>query len=102
MFKEARSWPDRGVLRVRRREWPDLADEADGPLSACPRSEIVQEGGVDLAYARFGGGAIPGVVDHVIRELRLLGNRHLALDLPLRLRGADAVARAEARRLGLL
>src|SRR5207248_1283934 len=65
------------------------------PPGTRSRREVAHEGGVHLARARLGGRAVAGVVDDVVRELGLLGQRHLAGDAALAV-GGVGVARHQA------
>src|SRR5882672_11532991 len=91
-----RSTIARAMPPSRRKCWPSARRLPPGTRS---RPEVAHEGRVHLARARLGGRTVPGVVDDVVRELGLLGQRHLAGDAALAV-GGVGIARHQARALG--
>ena len=90
-----------GIVEFRPVKHWSLARSAAGAPPTTPRSVPRGRRGAPrrrAAPARRGG-AVAGVVDHVVGELDLLGERHLAGDLALDV-GAVAVAAERAARAG--
>src|SRR5437867_1209695 len=87
-----RSTIARAMPGSRRKCWPRARRLSPGTRSG---REVARQRGVHLARARLGGGAVAAVVDDVVGELDLLGQRHLARDAA-RAVGGVGVARDEA------
>src|SRR5262245_46344947 len=63
------------------------------------RRELARERREDAPHLLGGGLSVAGVVDDEVGQLRLLGERHLAGDLPAPLHVVGAVTAPEARHL---